>query len=51
MAKEPTTTVTFTKAELWEAINLIGASFIPGPGNEVAEKVSKKLSDAHRRLK
>lgn len=41
--------VLLTKEELWEAINLIGASYVPGPGNEVAERLSAKLSKAYNR--
>lgn len=50
MAKEKLYTVKLTAKELWEAMNLISASFEPGPGNEVAESLSQKLSEAHRKV-
>lgn len=51
MAKKKTYAVMLTLDELWEASNLIGASFIPGPGNEVAESVSDKISAAIKKAR
>lgn len=42
--------IELTRDELWELICNFDASFEPGPGNELAEKVSEKLWKAFRGL-
>jgi hypothetical protein len=51
MSKEPTVTITLTKTELWELINIFEAGFVPGPGNETASKVSNKLHKSYDKVR
>lgn len=43
--------VTFTAEEAWEVINILGAGFIPGEGNEVVDAAAVKLRAAYLRAK
>lgn len=47
----PVATIRLTKEELWELKCNFDASFdAGGEGNEIADRVAKKLDDAYKRL-
>jgi hypothetical protein len=49
--KEPKISITLTKAELWELMSNFDLAFTPGPGNELATKVSDKLHSAYNKVR